>query len=107
MKIKLNKNEIRMKHIKMEVKLTTKSQWWLKRKAKYRERTFLKNCSIRNIFLQCFIAVRVLESVGDISKILDHKLLLTETDTKMLLENSCTFYDRQIIPPNIILWKSS
>lgn len=46
MKIKLNKNEIRMKYIKMEVKLTTKSQWWLKRKAKYRERTFLKNCSI-------------------------------------------------------------
>ena len=36
-------------------------------------------------------------SLDELSKIFDHKLLLTEAETEMFLENSCTFYEGQII----------
>ena len=35
-------------------------------------------------------------SLDELAKILDRKLLLTETEIEMFLENSCTFYEGQI-----------
>ena len=53
------------------------------------------------------IVVRVLESLSELSKILDHRRLLTEAAMEMFLENSCMFYERQIILLNIDLLRSS
>ena len=36
-------------------------------------------------------------SYEELSKILDHRLLLTEAAIEIILENICTFYDRQIL----------
>ena len=36
---------------------------------------------------------------------LDHRLSFTEATIDMFLENSCTLYDTQIIPLNIVLLK--
>ena len=55
----------------------------------------------------CFVVARILESLGELSKILDHRLTLTEAAIEIFLENSYTFYDRQIILPNIVLLRSS
>ena len=38
---------------------------------------------------------------------LDPKPSLTEAVIEMFLENSCTLYDTQNIPLNIVLWRSS
>ena len=40
-------------------------------------------------------------------KIVDHRLLLREVAIEAFLENSCTFYDREIILLNIVLLRSS
>ena len=53
------------------------------------------------------MVAKILESLGELSKILVHKLSLTEAVTEMFLENSCTFYDREIILLNIVLLRSS
>ena len=45
---------------------------------------------------------KALESLGELYEILDHRLLLTEAIIEIFLENSCTFYDRQIILLNIV-----
>lgn len=47
---------------------------------------------------------RILVSLGKLSKILEHILLLTEAPTSMFLENKCTFYDRQIILLKIVFY---
>ena len=36
-------------------------------------------------------------SLDELAKILDRKFLLTETEIEMFLQNSCTFYEGQII----------
>ena len=46
---------------------------------------------------------RVLDSLGELSKVLDHRHFLGETAIEMFLENSCTFYGRQIILLNIVI----
>ena len=56
----------------------------------------LKSCFIRNIFLKCFVVARILESLGELSKILDYRFTLTEALTQIFLENSYRIYDRQI-----------
>ena len=38
---------------------------------------------------------------------LDHRLSFTEATIDMFLENSCTLYDTQIIPLNIVLLRKS
>ena len=48
-------------------------------------------------FFQCFIVARVLGRLGELSKILDNRLSLTEAVIDIFYENGCTFYDRQII----------
>ena len=53
-----------------------------------------------------FVA-RILESLGELSQILDHRLTLKEAAKEEFLENSYTFYVRQIILPNIVLLRSS
>ena len=49
---------------------------------------------------------RALESLGQLYKILDHRLLLTKAVIEMFLENSCTLYDRQITLLNIVFYRS-
>ena len=45
----------------------------------FKVRNFLKECFITDIFfLKCFITARILESLGKLSKILDHKPLHTK-----------------------------
>ena len=63
----------------------------------------LKSCFIRDVFLQCFVVARILESLGKLSQIVDYRLTLTEPAIEIFLENSYTFYGRQIILPNIVL----
>ena len=46
---------------------------------------------------------RVLESLGELYKTFDHRILLAEAAIETLLENSCAFYDRQIILLNIVI----
>ena len=58
-------------------------------------------------FFQCFIVARVLGRLGELSKILDNRLSLTEAVIEIFYENGCTFYDRQIILFNIVLSGSS
>ena len=48
-----------------------------------------------------------MESLGELSQILDHRLTLTVAAIGIFLENSYTFYDRQIMLPNIVLLRSS
>ena len=67
----------------------------------------LKSYFIRNVLLECFVITRILESLGNLCQILDHRLTLTEAAIKIFLENSYLFYDRQIILPNIVLLRSS
>ena len=67
----------------------------------------LKSCFIRNVFLQYFIVARILKRLGELPQILDHRLTLTEAAIEKFLENSYTFYDRQIILPRIVLLRSS
>ena len=43
------------------------------------------------------MVARVLESLTELSKILYHGLLLIEAAIEMFLENSYSFYDKQII----------
>ena len=52
-----------------------------------------------------FVA-RILESLGELSQILDHRLTLKEAVKKEFLENSYMLYVRQIILPNIVLLRS-
>ena len=40
---------------------------------------------------------RILERLGELSKPLHHRLSPTEAAIEVFLENSCTFYDKQII----------
>ena len=67
----------------------------------------LKSCFIRNVFLQCFVVARILESLGELSQIVDHRFKLKEAAKEEFLENSYTFYARQIILTNIVLLRSS
>ena len=46
--------------------------------------------------------MRVLKSLSELCKVLD-EILLTEAAIEMFLENSRTFYERQIILLNIVL----
>ena len=55
------------------------------------EITLWHGCSLINM-LHIFSC-----SLDELAKILDRKLLLTETEIEMFLENSCTFYEGQII----------
>ena len=57
--------------------------------------------------MYCFIIARILESIGELSKILDHRVSLIEAALEEFLENVRTFYDRQIVLLNIVLLKSS
>ena len=50
---------------------------------------------------------RILESLGELSQILDLRLTIAEVAIEIFLENSCTFYDRQIILTNIVLLAGS
>ena len=43
---------------------------------------FLKKCFITGIFLQYFITVRTLDSLGELSKIFDYRYSLTEAATE-------------------------
>ena len=47
------------------------------------------------------------ESLGELSKILDHRLSLKEAAIEMFRESGCTFYDRQFILLNIVLSRRS
>ena len=67
----------------------------------------IKSCFIRNFFLQCFVVARISESLGELSQILDHRRTLKEAAKEEFIENSYTFYVRQIILPNIDLLRSS
>ena len=67
----------------------------------------LKSCFIRKVFLQCFVVARILETFGELSQILDHRLTLKGAAKEEFLENSYTFYARQIILTNIVLLRSS
>ena len=58
-------------------------------------------------FLKIASSGRILESVGELSKIHGHSFSLAEAVIEMFLENGCTFYDRQIILLNIVLSRSS
>ena len=53
--------------------------------------------------MKWFNVARVLDSLGELYKILDHELFLTEAVIEMFLENICTFYERQIILLNSYL----
>ena len=46
---------------------------------------------------------RILESLGELSQVLDQRLTLKEAAKEEFVENSYTFYVRQIILPNIVL----
>ena len=59
----------------------------------------LQSCFIRNFF--------VIFHRGKNFRELDHRLSLTEAAIEMFLENSCMLYDTQIVPLNIVLWRSS
>ena len=48
-----------------------------------------------------------MESLGELSQILDHRLTLKEAAKEEFLENTYTFYVRQIILSNIVLLGSS
>ena len=48
-----------------------------------------------------------MESLGELSKTLDHSFSLTRAAIEMFLENGCTFYERQIILFIIVLSRSS
>ena len=67
----------------------------------------LKSCFFRNFFLSRFVVVRILESLGELSQILDHRLTLTEAAIEIYHEYNYTFCERQIIMPNIVLLRSS
>ena len=49
------------------------------------------------VLLQCFIVARFLESL---TQTFTHRI-----SHMIFLENSCSLYDRQIIPFNIVLWR--
>ena len=53
------------------------------------------------------VVAGILESLGELSQILNHRLTLKEAAKEEFLENSYTFYVRQIILPNIVLLRSS
>ena len=58
-------------------------------------------------FLQCFIIATILESLGELPKILDHRPLLTEVAIEIFLENSCTLYEnRQFMLLNIVFLRN-
>ena len=61
--------------------------------------SFLKITPSENLFCHA----SSLGELGELSKILDRKHFLTEAAIEMFLENSCTFYGRQIIPLKIVL----
>ena len=66
----------------------------------------LKSCFIRNFFLSRFVVVRILESLGALSQILEHRLTLTKAAIEIFHENNYTFCERQIILTNIVLLRS-
>ena len=47
-----------------------------------------KSCYIRNVFLQCFVEASILQNLGELSQILDHRLTLTEAAIEIFLKNS-------------------
>ena len=53
------------------------------------------------------VVARILESLGELSQILDLRRTLTEAPIEIFLENSYTFYGRQVILPNTVLLRSS
>ena len=48
------------------------------------------------------IVAKILESLGELFKILDYRPLLTEVAIEMFLEKNRTFYDRQIVLFDIV-----
>ena len=75
--------------------------WICLRKNQNKEKEpFLKIASLGTL-------ARVLKSLGVLYKILDLRVLVTETAIEMFLENGSTFYNSQIILLNIVLQRSS
>ena len=66
------------------------------------KQTFLKMLHQEH-FLVMLDLEKISESLGELYKILYHRLLLTEAFIEMFRKNSCTFYGRQIVLLIIVL----